>query len=478
MAFVTVAAGCGDDAAPAPLAPPDLVRCDITTSACQRGIYNSVAAMLDASGYRMPSIRTISVDQHADEVRSRIDLDDLTGEDAETRGLRLIGFLPSASESLTATQAEYWITQVAAYYSRSNNSITVIDRDYDDGSAQVILAHEFIHSIQDSQFDLNTVSSGADTEDRVIGVRSVIEGDAVHSSFAWYYEVSGIALEDIDWDEIHADGTTRLQERAADVEIALLDTASSFPYSYGFQFMTNTTLAEGLTGRAEAFGEPPASAAQVMRGYGRIAPVADFPSVAHPAPIEGSEIAIENRFGAWYVYGTLRRQGLEHEDALDVSLSWEGDELAIYRGGDEVVAVWRVRFDDAATASILSDRVNDAGDGARSAVAFGDDAFVFAAESSDTLVAWASQPLDSMTASIVPKAERRMGGAVSVGTCLQTLDFSVPSPPPLHAEQWICTASRERVDVQPGPAVLRSRASFDRRRCEVDGVFPAPGATP
>jgi hypothetical protein len=140
---------------------------------------------------------------------------------------------------------------------------------------------------------------------------------------------------------------------------------------------------------------------------------------------------IENRFGAWYVYGTLRRQGLEHDEARDASLRWEGDELAIYQGGDEVVAVWRVRFDDAATAAILSDRVNDAGDGARSAVAFGDDAFVFAAESSDALLAWASQPLDSMTASIVPKAERRMGGAVSVGTCLQTLDFSVPNPPPL-----------------------------------------------
>jgi hypothetical protein len=48
---------------------------------------------------------------------------------------------------------------------------------------------------------------------------------------------------------------------------------------------------------------------------------------------------------------------------------------------------------------------------------------------------------------------------------------------PLHAEQWICTASRERVDLQPGPAVLRSRASFDRRGFEVDGVFPAPGVS-
>jgi len=48
---------------------------------------------------------------------------------------------------------------------------------------------------------------------------------------------------------------------------------------------------------------------------------------------------------------------------------------------------------------------------------------------------------------------------------------------PLNAEQWICTASRERVELKPGPAVMRSRTSFERQAFEVDGVFPAPGAT-
>ncbi|MGB5221658.1 MAG: hypothetical protein WBN60_11565 [Polyangiales bacterium] len=431
LALMAAASGCGDDSVPAApeVATEDLVRCDITTSGCQRGIYTSVAASLDASGYSMPNIRTISVDQHADEVRSGLDLNDLTGEDAETRGLRLMGFIPPASESLSGTQAEYWITQVAAYYSRSNNSITVVDREYEPGVAQLILAHEFVHSIQDSQFNLNTVGSGANTEDRVLGVRSVIEGDANYSSYAWFFETRGDRPDDIDWTAIHEEGTTRLQERAADPEVALLDTASSFPYSYGFQFMTDTVLTEGLAGRAAAFGAPPETTAEVMRGYGMGAPLVDFPDVAHPAPVEGNEVAFENRFGAWYVYGALRRQGLEHDDAWDIALSWVGDELAIYDDGEAVTAVWRVRFEDEATAELLSDGINEGGsEGARSAVAFGEDTFVFAAESLDTLIAWASQPLDSMTASIIPKSERRMGGAVSVGTCLQTLDFSVPSP--------------------------------------------------
>ena len=139
-------------------------------------------------------------------------------------------------------------------------NVTVIDRDYEPGVGQFILAHEFVHSIQDSQFNLNTVYGDANTEDRVMGVRSVIEGDADHTALAWFYDAAGYRSQDIDWGAVHADEKAYLQERAADPEVALVDTASSFPYSYGSQFMTNLTLAEGLAGRTAAFGSPPESA--------------------------------------------------------------------------------------------------------------------------------------------------------------------------------------------------------------------------
>ena len=47
---------------------------------------------------------------------------------------------------------------------------------------------------------------------------------------------------------------------------------------------------------------------------------------------------------------------------------------------------------------------------------------------------------------------------------------------PVNAEQWICTATRERVELSPGPAVMRSRTSFLRDVFVVDGMLPAPGA--
>ncbi len=46
---------------------------------------------------------------------------------------------------------------------------------------------------------------------------------------------------------------------------------------------------------------------------------------------------------------------------------------------------------------------------------------------------------------------------------------------PINAEQWICTATRSRVELKPGSAVMRSRTSFPRAVFEVEGTLPMPG---
>jgi hypothetical protein len=383
--------------------------------------------MLDAEGFEMPGIRTISVEQHEREARSGVDLEDLTGEDAASRGLRLMGFIPEASESLAAARIEFWINRVAAYYWRGSNVITVIDRDYDEIDAQVLLAHELIHAIQNGQFVLNEVSADADTDDGLIAVRSVIEGDAEHNAFAWAYDLLGYEPDSIDWDALHEDTQETLREHAADPERALIDSAASFPYAYGFDYMTEVITTTGLPGRAAAFEAPPRTVFEVVTGPRSLPPSFDFPQVAHPSPLEGYSVELEDRFGAWYLYGVLRQLGLSHEAAWTTMLGWRGDELAIYQSGDDVVAVWRVHFEDGSAGVALEAEINagDAAD-AKAAVLFGDEVFVFAAESQDSLLAWVEQPLAPMTASIVPKAARRRGVPVTPGNCLKLSGFSLP----------------------------------------------------
>ncbi|MGB5372196.1 MAG: hypothetical protein WBN15_00320, partial [Polyangiales bacterium] len=420
LALLTGVLGCGDDQVPPPRTDlPYELYCNIADGNCQLAIYNSVAAKLEATGFAPPKLRTISVDQHAEEVRSSIDLQDLTGEDASTRGLRLLGFLPEASESLTATQTEFRISQIAAYYSSSNDRITVVDRDYEEVSAQALLAHEFAHAIQERQFGFAEVWAGVNSEDTALAARSVIEGDASHTEYAWTYEQLGHLPDEIDWEAIYADGKSRLDERVVDPEVALVDTASFFPYSYGFAFMSQVTLTNGLGARGLAFGAPPSSALEVISGPFGAAPTFDFPNVAHPSPVDGHTQEVQDRMGAWYVYGFLRRNGVAEEEAWTTALSWRGDELAVYDTGSEVAAVWRVRFEE--SASMVRDAINAETEGrTQTAVLFEQDVFVLAAESDQALLAWADQPLDTMTAALVLKDGRRQGG-VSVGTCMKSL---------------------------------------------------------
>jgi hypothetical protein len=61
------------------------------------------------------------------------------------------------------------------------------------------------------------------------------------------------------------------------------------------------------------------------------------------------------------------------------------------------------------------------------------------------------------------------------GANLGLFELVFSSKKPTNAEQWICTATRARVELQPGPAVMRSRTSFARGAFEVDGALPMPG---
>jgi hypothetical protein len=63
------------------------------------------------------------------------------------------------------------------------------------------------------------------------------------------------------------------------------------------------------------------------------------------------------------------------------------------------------------------------------------------------------------------------------GANLGLFDPVFTTKKPLNAEQWICTATRARVELRPGPAIMRSRTSFERGVFEIDGAFPAPGVS-
>ncbi|MEM7137005.1 MAG: hypothetical protein AAF500_10525 [Myxococcota bacterium] len=418
-------AACGDSPPP-PMIPQDLTTCDITAAGCQLGIFESVAAQLEQDAAEVPPIRTISVAEFEEEVRDGVTPDDLVGDDPESRGLRLIGFIPDAASSATQAEIDRQVTSVAAYYSSNSRGITIIDRDYEDGNAQSILAHEFVHALQDREFGIRNVFSGVDSTDGVMGARVVIEGDATYAASAWFVDQAGQSVSGVDWDESYDDFQQFAKDDAADIDTSIEASAGFFPYAYGYEMLGRATQGGGLPGRAELFDAPPGSARDAMAGYDAFRAdgfaSVDEPDALLPQIPNGGALALEDRSGAWYVYATLLRAGFAEEDAWANALEWRGDRLGIFESGSEVVVVWRIRF--ATDASFMEDAIAQSlRDVFWSAVVDGDESFVIAAESDAALATWEAQPANVVSAMVDTVPNARKGAQLK-------LPFGCTPPPP------------------------------------------------
>ncbi|MEM9730863.1 MAG: hypothetical protein AAF997_19935, partial [Myxococcota bacterium] len=322
------------------------------------------------------------------------------GDDTVTRGLRLIGFIPEAAESATEDSIELQIASVAAYYSSRSKSITIIDRDYPDEQAQEILAHEFVHFFQDRAFGLGSVFSGAATTDSVMGRRLVIEGDATYVAADWLVREKGLDVSAEDWEVAYNSWQGFALRTVGDPEVAIDQSAGIFPYAYGYELLGRASQSGGLPGRAALFESPPDSARDGMVEYQDFVSDGttdvDEPNEPIPDPPE-SELLIDDRSGAWYLYATLLRAGLLNEEAWARSLEWRGDRLGVFEAGSEVVAVWRIRTTGdpsfVAEAVALTPR-----DVLWTTVLDNNEAYVIAAESDAALATWESQPAALMAA--------------------------------------------------------------------------------
>lgn len=103
----------------------------------------------------------------------------------------------------------------------------------------------------------------------------------------------------------------------------------------------------------------------------------------------------------------------------------------------------------------------------------------------DSFVGEISSPVSYAASQPLGAAMRELGIAAfrfqsardpNQGTNLGLFEPVFTTKKPSNAEQWICTATRERIELTPGPAVIRERQRFERALFEVDGVLPAPGA--
>ena len=338
-----------------------LAPCSIADEDCQQAVFDLTACVRGDGKQALPPIRTLSREQLAAELSANAAAPSGSASEA-TRAVEMVFaalHLIAPETTLSDAAVTQQAASIAAYYRRKEMDITVIsDAAMEREQAMNVLSHELTHYLQDRAGQLRSVSNV--TLDESVSLRALTEGDAVVTSYRAYAVMRGIPPNQLRWSSLWA----QLEENVVSATEAsaspLLAASTQLPYVIS---PPTLELAWERGGRAHVdqfFDAPPATQLDWLEGsivYSQAEALACFPAL----PPEGYEVIAADSLGIAGVFALLGALDLDRA-SLAVAGEWRQDRLAVYvnkaaadGGSLEVLAAWRIRFADAASASDVKD---------------------------------------------------------------------------------------------------------------------------
>lgn len=289
--------------------------------------------------------------------------EDKTAEDAAAEGFALErwGMLPRGT-SYKDLMVDVLTDQVAGYYDPDTKKLTISRSAGDDPAwAEMVLAHEIGHGLQDQAFDLHRFEDVPSSEgDAAIARRALVEGDGI----ALMIEVMvSRHRAKVDWanPEIAAAieksmsmpgvGNDSIDRAPVAIREAML-----FPYRAGFGFIAALRRRQPWSAVDSAFLRPPKSTEQILHPERYVADDPPVPiDVQVPAALPGFAIAHATVWGELGFALWLRSCGVDQRSADDAAAGWGGDRAVVLaRPGDRrvasAVAIARTEWDTEADA--------------------------------------------------------------------------------------------------------------------------------
>ncbi|HET90867.1 MAG TPA: hypothetical protein ENN99_09050 [Chloroflexi bacterium] len=253
-----------------------------------------------------------------------------------------LGLLPDVPISIQPHQ------QVGIYVPEQGQLFVSTGRYGASTDDQALLAHAYIHALQDQQFGLGAMDDRASTTDAVLAVRAFVEGDA--SLVTAFYQYGDPAVAD--WEHL----LTLIMQAEQPSYGQLLERVETwtqiqrFPYWEGRRFVQALFEAGGWEGVNRAYINPPRSTAQVLHperylegtgNPGRVV-VPDLGGVLG----EGWRVLLQDTQGEFVIRLYLASL-LPEDTAVRAAAGWSGDTCVIWEHRDgRRVFVWRTIWED------------------------------------------------------------------------------------------------------------------------------------
>ena len=256
---------------------------------------------------------------------------------------RAIGLLPAEQPGLSVD------APAGIYVPEHRQLYVTIGRLESDPDAQALLAHAYVHALQDQHFDLRGMAERAETMDAWLALQALIEGDATLTTAL--YDDGDLASADWDrWTELivaaehpHYDDTASSQDASSRLQ--------SFATTRGRQFVVSLFERGGWEAVNAAYTDPPRSTEHILHPTRYLDATSPAVEPSGPSPVtvpsldkalgEGWEMLEEDTVGE-FVTTLYLTQALPPDMAQNAANGWDGDTFVIWGREDGAsFQIWR-----------------------------------------------------------------------------------------------------------------------------------------
>ena len=306
-----------------------------------REVERQIAEIRELDFEKAVPSETITKDELRARLSESIDHQEHEALDSDEAMLELLDLM-DPSLDLEEVLVEVQTEQTAGFYTLEEDKFYVLETEEQTAADQTVIAHEYVHALQDQHFDLSPLDDADSNADRRLAFRALLEGDATLSTLLYANEhVLAIDLLNL------MSSVGGVETEALESTPMFIQETLAFPYSAGLEFVSALHDRGGWEEVNAAFEAPPQSSEQIL----------------HPELYWDEDVPIEVPLGnlASKLGGTWKELDNDVMGELGLRLTlathigpavaaqaaegWGGDRYALLQTGEAYVTVFNITWD-------------------------------------------------------------------------------------------------------------------------------------
>lgn len=336
--------------------------CDIRQSTCQDRIFDQMRCLRgDTDVDERPRSVVVTEDELRDQLQASLDSAELDPDVERTYAALAVLGLIDLEDTTVDSQVDFQVEGLLGFYSHVTKEVVIVDHGepLDDEMANTTLGHEYVHALQDREFDLSDYRrEHSFSYDSALASTSVTEGEATLYDGFQLGKLHDREPSELDWVEYFSHFADAANEFAVKERSPLLVASAVFPYTYGPFGSASAFAGAGQPGIERSRSRDLSTQSIMSRALSetRFAPSGPLDELA-VGRVPGRRSLGADSLGAWLLHSFGVRV-LGEPLAPAMALGWRGDALSVFYDAvsDATELVWKIRWSSASRAQSFADK--------------------------------------------------------------------------------------------------------------------------